>query len=370
MLRKYLFVPFFIFSFVVHASTLPLFPVPFKDGTGVLIDDVIYAGLGSAGTKWYKFDTRKDATTHSWHSLPPFPDGPRNQATAIYINGGIYIFGGISKDEKGRSYVCNDIHRFDPVKNVWETLDSHSPVGLAGHVTFINHNKVFVTGGVNQTIYNDYIKAIVAAGNDTMRAQHINQAYFSKKTEDYLFNKTLFSFDPMSEQWHYESESPSGGTAGTVAITDGDDTYLLNGEQKPGLRTDSVLRLTVTEGNIHWDRVPTVSSPDGTAGAFGATSQGLLIYAGGAVFKGARKNYNEGKYYAHKGLSKSYSDVVHVFREGKWDEMAKLPQGRAYGVSLPWHDGLLILGGETDGGKTLSDSLWIRFNKDKAVITQ
>lgn len=237
-------------------------------------------------------------------------------------------------------------------------------------MTFISHNKVFVTGCVNRIIYNDYIKAIAAAGNGTIKAQSINQACLSKKAKDYLFNKTLLSFDPVAEQLHYESKSPSGGTAGAVAITDEDKTYLINGEKKPGLRTDSVMSLTVTNGTIHWERVPDVSSPDGTAGAFGATIRGALIYTGGAFFEGPRKNYSDGKYYTHQGLNKSYSSAVHVFTQGKWAELAKLPLGRDYDVSLSWHDGLLILGGETDGGKILSDSLWIRMEKDAAVISQ
>ncbi|MEH5143183.1 kelch repeat-containing protein [Enterobacter cloacae] len=334
--RKYLPVSLFVFSFVTHALALPLFPVMALPGSLMMSFMRAQAVPTQHGTGLIR--TRMQRHEAGLPS-PPFSYGPREQATSVYINGGIYVFGGISKDDKGRSYVCNDIHRFDPARNVWETLNSRSPVGLAGHVTFISHNKVFLTDGVNGSIYNDYIKAIAAAGNDTIKAQSINQAYFRKKQKTIsLTRRSLLR--SVTEQWHYESESPSGGTAGAVVITDGDKTYLINGEQKLGLRTDSVMSLTVTNGSIHWERVPDVSSPDGTAGAFAATSRGVLIYSRGTFFEGPRKNYSDGKYYAHQGLNKSCSNAVHVVTQSKWAELAKLHLGRAYGVSLPWHDGL------------------------------
>lgn len=76
-------------------------------------------------------------------------------------------------------------------------------------------------------------------------------------------------------------------------------------------------------------------------------SNDSLIFAGGAGFKGSRENYQNGKNYAHEGLKKSYSADIHLWHNGKWDKSGELSQGRAYGVSLPWNNSLLIIGGET-----------------------
>ncbi|MFV7208054.1 N-acetylneuraminic acid mutarotase, partial [Escherichia coli] len=84
-----------------------------------------------------------------------------------------------------------------------------------------------------------------------------------------------------------------------------------------------------------------------------------LIFAGGAGFKGSRENYQNGKNYAHEGLKKSYSTDIHLWHNGKWDKSGELSQGRAYGVSLPWNNSLLIIGGETAGGKAVTDSVLI-----------
>lgn len=57
-------------SFAANASVLPETPVPFKSGTGVIDNDTVYIGLGSAGTAWYKLDTQ--AKDKRWTALAAF----------------------------------------------------------------------------------------------------------------------------------------------------------------------------------------------------------------------------------------------------------------------------------------------------------
>ncbi|MEN1593200.1 N-acetylneuraminate epimerase, partial [Pseudomonas aeruginosa] len=92
-----------------------------------------------------------------------------------------------------------------------------------------------------------------------------------------------------------------------------DKTWLINGEAKPGLRTDAVFELDFTGDNLKWNRLAPVSSPDGVAGGFAGISNDSLIFAGGAGFKGSRENYQNGKNYAHEGLKKSYSTDIHLW---------------------------------------------------------
>ncbi|MDI8106932.1 hypothetical protein MJN85_29700, partial [Salmonella enterica subsp. enterica serovar Anatum] len=45
-----------------YATTLPDIPEPLKNGTGAIDNNgVIYVGLGTAGTSWYKIDLKTDA---------------------------------------------------------------------------------------------------------------------------------------------------------------------------------------------------------------------------------------------------------------------------------------------------------------------
>lgn len=353
-------------AFETNASILPETPVPFKSGTGVINNDTIYIGLGSAGTAWYKLDIQ--AKDKQWALLPEFPGGPRAQATSAFIDGKIYVFGGIGTNKYGLTQVFNDVHMFNTKTNKWVKLMSHAPLGMAGHVTFVYHGKAFITGGVNQNIFNGYFEDINEAGNDSSVIKKINDHYFGKKSEDYFFNKVLLSFEPLTQQWHYVGESPWSGTAGATVVKDGDKTWLINGEVKPGLRTDSVFQLDFSESQVKWNKFPPISSPDGVAGGAAGISEGNIIFAGGAGFKGSRESYQSGKNYAHEGLRKYYSTEIHLWHNGKWDKSGELAEGRAYGVSLPWNNGLLIIGGETVGGKAVADSVWLTMKDNKVTV--
>ncbi|KCW93513.1 N-acetylneuraminic acid mutarotase [Escherichia coli] len=311
-------------SFAANASVLPETPVPFKSGTGAIDNDTVYIGLGSAGTAWYKLDTQ--AKDKKWTALAAFPGGPRDQATSAFIDGDLYVFGGIGKNSKGLTQVFNDVHKYNPKTNSWVKLMSHAPMGMAGHVTFVHNGKAYVTGGVKQKIFNGYFEDPNEAGKDLNAIDKIKAHYFEKKAEDYFFNKFLLSFDPPTQQ------------------------------------------LDFTGDNLKWNRLAPVSSPDGVAGGFAGISNDSLIFAGGAGFKGSRENYQNGKNYAHEGLKKSYSTDIHLWHNGKWDKSGELSQGRAYGVSLPWNNSLLIIGGESAGGKAVTDSVLISVKDNKVTV--
>ncbi|EEC8351323.1 N-acetylneuraminate epimerase [Escherichia coli] len=353
-------------SFAANASVLPETPVPFKSGTGAIDNNTVYIGLGSAGSAWYKLDTQ--AKDKKWTTLAEFPGGSRDQATSVFIDGNLYVFGGVGKNNEGLTQVFNDVHKYNPKNNTWVKLMSHAPMGMAGHVTFVHNGKAYITGGVNQNIFNGYFEDLNQAGKDSKTTDKINANYFNKKSEDYFFNKFLLSFDPATQQWRYAGESPWYGTAGAAAVSSGDKTWLINGEVKPGLRTDSVFELDFTNTGVNWSKLPSVLSPDGVAGSFAGISHDALIFAGGAGFEGSRKNYQNGKNYAHEGLKKSYSADIYLWYNGKWGKSGELPQGRAYGVSLAWNDSLLIIGGETTGGKAVADSVLISVMGNKVTV--
>ncbi len=171
-------------SFAANASVLPETPVPFKSGTGAIDNDTVYIGLGSAGTAWYKLDTQ--AKDKKWTALAAFPGGPRDQATSAFIDGNLYVFGGIGKNSEGLTQVFNDVHKYNPKTNSWVKLMSHAPMGMAGHVTFVHNGKAYVTGGVNQNIFNGYFEDLNEAGKDSTAIDKINAHYFDKSRRLFL----------------------------------------------------------------------------------------------------------------------------------------------------------------------------------------
>ena len=87
------------------------------------------------------------------------------------------------------------------------------------------------------------------------------------------------------------------------------------------------------------------------ARAFAGYSNGALLVAGGADFRGAWGHYGQGQNYAHHGLKKAWRDVIYALVEGRWEVAGRLPEGRTYGLSIQLDDSVLLVGGESRGGE-------------------
>ncbi|ENY3562036.1 N-acetylneuraminate epimerase [Escherichia coli O54:H45] len=349
-----------------YAEVLPKLPEPFKYGAGVLLNDTIYIGLGSMGKHWYKMNLNEQ--TPKWTEVSDWPDIPREQATATVVNGKIYVFGGIGKDKSDVVKLQDDVYSYDPLKNEWKNMGTQPPVSLAGHVTFSYKGMTISTCGVNKNIFNGYFSEIKNAGDDIARLKKININYFNKPVPDYFLNRQVIAWDPESGLWKNMGELPFTGTAGSSVVADGNKIWLIGGERKPGLRTTAVWSGMIQNNGIKWTKIPPVASPDGVSGAYASLINGNVVLAGGANFPGAARNYANGKNWAHSGLEKNYSKDIYILKNKKWSNAGVLPNGLAYGVSLPWKDGMLLLGGETTGGRATSDILFITEKANQLVI--
>lgn len=223
-------------------------------------------------------------------------------------------------------------------------------------------------GGVNQNIFNGYFDDMDFAANNEQLKQKIIHNYFNKPIKDYFYNRHILSFDPTTLQWSNKGDFPYHGTAGSAVIVQNNHITLINGELKPGLRTADALRGEIKGEHISWQAIAPVATPDGVAGAYGGSSHGTLLFAGGASFPGSVANYDKGKYYAHEGITKHYSDIVYMYKGKKWETAGKLPAGAAYGVSIPYKDGVLLIGGEADGGKAIASSVYLHLENGKLKV--
>ena len=101
---------FATFTFSANAQTYPDLPVGIKGGTGALIGDTVYVGLGSGGDKFYTLDLKDPSA--QWKEIATFPGGERNQPVAAAVDGKLYVFGGLQKNEKGELQLVNDAYRY------------------------------------------------------------------------------------------------------------------------------------------------------------------------------------------------------------------------------------------------------------------
>lgn len=95
----------------------------------------------------------------------------------------------------------------------------------------------------------------------------------------------------------------------------------------------------VTDTGIVWDQLPQLPDPVGFAGAYAGVSNGHLLLAGGANFPEGTRPWSGGV--------KHWSDQVFALAAGseEWQLVGRLPRSMGYGVSLPWRDGVLLIGG-------------------------
>ncbi|MDR1010940.1 MAG: sodium/solute symporter [Opitutaceae bacterium] len=89
---------------------------------------------------------------------------------------------------------------------------------------------------------------------------------------------------------------------------------------------------------VNWTQLPSIPDKEGFAGSYGGVAGGALVIAGGANFPDARP---------WEGGVKTWYDKVFVLESGatEWRAEGRLPKASGYGLSLPWKDGFLIIGG-------------------------
>lgn len=359
------------------AASLPNVPVPFKSGAGAINDGVIYVGLGTAGQDWYKLDTK--SAQPQWQKIAAFPAPARDQAQAVALNGKIYVFGGCGKIDSDITSVSNEVFEYDPATDTWTKLLTRSPIGLTGHTVVTADGKnALVIGSVNKEIFDGYFSDVNYANKagDKALLDKINADYNGKLVKDYFFNKAILQYDPQNNLWTTVGNLPYFGTAGSAVAVDPADhgVFVVNGERKPGLRTATTVKFTVEDDYAKLQNTPDLipaqgdKVQEGVAGAFSGYSNGTLVVIGGANFPGSTANYNKGQNFAHNGCTKTWRDEIYTYANGAWSYAGDLATPLAYGVSIQNGDELILVGGETSGGKATTDVLTVKVQDGKVVV--
>ncbi len=89
---------------------------------------------------------------------------------------------------------------------------------------------------------------------------------------------------------------------------------------------------------MNWSELPSLPDPNGFAGPFVGTHNGVLLVAGGANFPDQKP---------WQGGAKVWYDSVFVLErpDGEWKAVGKLPRPLGYGVSVNTKDGVVCIGG-------------------------
>ncbi|GMA15142.1 YjhT family mutarotase (plasmid) [Deinococcus metallilatus] len=356
-----------------QAQVYPDLPVAIKNGTGVMIGQTIYVGLGTAGNQWFALDLSQPE--RHWVLIAPFPGVPRDQSISAAVDGKLYVFGGIGKPTPtSTTTVFNQGFVYDPAKNTWTQLPTRAPEGIAGGVAATVGDSLLMFAGVNKNIFDGYFTDLAAGEGNKAEQDRISRAYFDQRPQDYFLGREVMSYTPADNRWQEVDFLPFGGTAGSALVARGNTLTLVGGEIKPGVRTPAVRQGQLGPSGITWRPLPDMPGPvageaqEGLAGAYAGYSHGALLVAGGANFPGARARLASGLNYAHEGLTKTWRKDVYALVDGQWKVVGALPQAQGYGLAVPYGDEVILVGGELQGGQATPQVMSLEWQGDALKI--
>ena len=213
-------------------------PFTLQNGVAVYKDNKLYiitgkqAGKGS--NKLYEYDL----TTKEAKELAPVPgQESRTQAVAQLLNGNIYVFSG------GDAIAYTDGYKYDFANNTWTPVAdvalNGEGISLLGAVSVkLNESEMLVIGGFNKAIYDN---AVYNLGNlQGTELANFRAGYFGADPYEFNWNSNILIYNSDSNTWKTIGEIPFDAPCGEGLILIGNKIYSINGEIKPGVRTDKM----------------------------------------------------------------------------------------------------------------------------------
>lgn len=230
----------------LRTEVLPALPVTVDNMAGALLDDVVYIVGGNVNgvpsSAVYSLDLSKPE--EGWQEETPVPGHPRVQPVCASQGGKLYVWGGFAApDNQGREASLSlDGYVYTPEDGSWKpvatpTDETGTPVSLGGGVALpLGENVILCAGGVNKDIFLKAIQGI-----------YTGKEYLSHPVEWYQFNRKLLVYHPQTDKWTCLGDYEQGARAGAAMVTDGNACYILNGELKPGIRTNEINRIKINQ---------------------------------------------------------------------------------------------------------------------------
>ncbi|WP_051540892.1 N-acetylneuraminate epimerase [Ahrensia sp. 13_GOM-1096m] len=356
----------------------PDLPVGFKNGIFAQDGSVAFVGLGSAGKALFSMDLAADE--RSWKSLSSFPGPDTSGATFAMADGKLFVFSGSGKmsDDDASPIIFTDVYSYEIEENVWEKIETSTPVGLLGASAHaIDDDRIAIFGGYNKELFDKYLNDVVTTDKDAEpeKWQAIVDAYMGMPPRDYHWNNKVLVYTISTNSWSDLGENPFLPNTGSAVVEVDDGILLINGEIKPGLRTPQVKHISFEEGGAQWHEWPSLPArvgdalQEGLASPFAGYSGDALIVAGGANFQGARARSFAEQWFTHDGYPKAFNADIYVMRDGWWKEVNDLPEGLAYGATFKTKTGILAVGGEDGDRNARTEAFELTWNGETVVVT-
>lgn len=253
---------------------LPSLPVTMDNMAGASDGKNIYVAGGNIDGKpgnrcfVYQITGGKE-----WKELPSFPGLPRLQPAGVVQNSAeerrFYVMGGYQPGVSGtEGVVFTDGWSYNPKDNKWYAVAEIVPngmtkamavVGASGVASGSHH--ITLVGGVNRERFKEaldrpaLIEQALKEGNDSLveLLRQEQKEYMSHEPAWYGFNGQLLIYHSITNTWVTEGHFPEIALAGAAVVPYKGKWLIVNGEQKPGIRSSGAYVLEMkTKTGFGW----------------------------------------------------------------------------------------------------------------------
>lgn len=226
---------------IVKTDILPSLPVTIDNMGGALVGNSIYVvggnvnGIPSSDV----YSLNLSDLSKGWRQETAIPGDPRVQPICVSQAGKLYVWGGFAPAVDGREASLSvDGYAYSPETKEWTKVatpvdEEGNSVSLGGGVGVpFGNEAILCAGGVNKDIFLKALQGI-----------YKGPEYLSHPSEWYQFNEKLLLYCLQDDKWTCLGAYLQGARAGAAMVSDGSSYYIINGELKPGIRTNEINRI-------------------------------------------------------------------------------------------------------------------------------
>ncbi len=213
-------------------------PFTISDGIAVANNNLLYVGFGKQDGNPSNRFVSYNLENNLVEDLSTIDDGSvRNQAVAQVLNNKIYLFSG------GGDTIFTDGYAYNIAENKWEKA---APVSIDGKDISVygassikfNDDEMLVIGGFDKTIYDNAVKNLGTLKDEAL--QDFRRIYFKMDPYEYNWNKEILIYNSKTDSWRSIGKVPFDAPCGAGLVKFDNTIVLMNGEIKPGVRTNSI----------------------------------------------------------------------------------------------------------------------------------
>lgn len=218
-------------------------PFTLQNGGAVEKDGKVYIYAGKQDGKGSNKFWEYDLATKEAKELAPVPGAEqRTQVVGQILNGELYVFSGGSSVAYTDGYKYNfDTKEWTRVADV--ELDGEGICLLGAGSVKLNESEMLVIGGFNRQLWNDANHFL-----GTLKGKELAEykaGYFGAEPHQYNWNRNILVYNSVKNEWRTLGEIPFDAPCGEGLAIIGDKVYSINGEIKPGVRTDKMFTGTI-----------------------------------------------------------------------------------------------------------------------------